>query len=118
MVDDFCSDWAPFVPDDFGSDCAPFIPDEEPEGSVAWRSAPELPPDGALCCAAAPPESRPIPVPCALAKPALAISAMAATEVRKRLVMEYLLTCFHARADNESRCAMFPVVRGSFNFVL
>jgi hypothetical protein len=73
------------------------MPDEDPDGSVALRfeGAAELPVDGALCCAEAPPCSRPIPVPCALAKPALAISVIAAAEIRKRLLMEYLLTCLH-----------------------
>jgi hypothetical protein len=32
--------------------------------------------------------------------------------------MEYLLTCFIARADNESRWAMFRDIRGSTGFVL
>src|ERR1700751_4538116 len=45
---------------------------------------------GALCCALEPADgvSRLIPVPCALAKPVPAISAAAATEIIKRLIIE------------------------------
>jgi hypothetical protein len=52
--------------------------------------------DGALCMVepADDPPSRLVPVPCALAKPVPAIKAAAATEIKKRLVMEFLLTCF------------------------
>src|SRR4051794_4691889 len=48
---------------------------------------------GALCCVAGPDDgaSRLMPVPCALAKPVPAISAAAATDIKKRLLMEYLL---------------------------
>src|ERR1700677_1744388 len=38
---------------------------------------------------------RSVPVPCALANPVPAISAAAATDIIKRLVMEYLLMCSH-----------------------
>src|SRR5260370_39427602 len=51
--------------------------------------------DGAFCWTEGPAVgSRLVPVPCAFAKPVPAISAAAATDIRKRLVMEYLLTCF------------------------
>ena len=48
--------------------------------------------DGALCAGAEPalPPAAP-PVPCAKANPLPAINAAAATEIIKRLVMEYLL---------------------------
>jgi hypothetical protein len=52
-----------------------------------------------------------------LANPVPAISATAAAEIIKRLIIEYLLTCFFiARADNESRCAMFRDIGGSTAF--
>jgi hypothetical protein len=92
------------------------------EGSAALRfaGAAEFPDDGALCCAVEPDDgaSRLVPVPCALAKPVPAISAAAATDIIKRLVIEHLLTCFIARANNESRCAMFRDIGGSTDFVL
>jgi len=47
--------------------------------------------EGEFCCIAAP--SRPPPVPCAFANPVPATNDSAATEIRKRLVIEYLLTC-------------------------
>src|SRR5258708_12334665 len=51
--------------------------------------------DGALCWALEPAEGCSfVPVPCALAKPAPAISATAATDIINRLVIEYLLRCF------------------------
>jgi hypothetical protein len=51
--------------------------------------------------------SRLVPVPCAFAKPVPAISAAAATDIIKRLVMEFLLACLLARADNEAGCIQF-----------
>src|ERR1019366_5989699 len=90
---------------------------EGPVDSVASRfaGAAELPRsvDGAapwLCWAAEPADgpSRPIPVPCALANPVPAINAAVAAVIIKRFIIEYLLTCFYARVDNESGCAMFP----------
>jgi|ERR1700728_4458078 hypothetical protein len=66
--------------------------------------------DGALCS---------VPVPCALANPVPAISAAAATDIIKRLVMEYLLTGLALpTATNERRYAMFRDVAGSIGFVL
>jgi hypothetical protein len=54
-----------------------------------------------------------------LASPVPAISAAAATEIKKRLVIECLLTCVCiARADNEAGCTMFPRIAGSTDFVL
>jgi hypothetical protein len=89
---------------DFCSDCVAFMPDE---GLVAsgdfdsvdsWLIWPAEDPadDGPLCMVepADDPPSRLVPVPCALAKPVPAIKAAAATEIKKRLVMEFLLTCF------------------------
>jgi hypothetical protein len=32
--------------------------------------------------------------------------------------MKYLLSCLHCPADNERRCAMFPDIHGSIDFVL
>ncbi len=64
---------------------------------------------GALCCAAEPAAgaSRPM-FPCAFAKPVPAISAATATDNIKRLIIENSPRVFFiARADNESRCAMF-----------
>jgi hypothetical protein len=58
-------------------------------------------------------------IPCALAKPVPAISAAAAAVIIKRLNMkispQVFLCC---PADNERRCAMFPDIRGSIDFVL
>src|SRR6202022_519779 len=91
--------WFLPAPGDFSSDCVAFMPDEGFVGSAASRllGAAEFPEDGALCWRVEPPDgaSRLVPVPCALAKPAPAISAAAATDIIKRLVIEYLLTCFH-----------------------
>src|ERR1700722_7889420 len=79
---------------------------------VAPPAAPPPAEDGALCIAA-PPVSRP-PVPCALAAPVPAISASAATEIKKRLVIRvppHIVGI--TRADNGSRCETFRVMRGS-----
>jgi hypothetical protein len=59
-----------------------------------------------------------MPVPCAFAKPVPAIRAAVATEIKKRLVIECLLTCLHCPTDNESNCAMFLIIGGSADFVL
>src|SRR5216684_2966511 len=77
------------------SDCVAFMPD-----------------GGALCCAVDPADgaSRPIPVPCALANPVPAISAAAATDIIKRLVMEHLLTSFALPAPTTSRDARCSVL--------
>src|SRR6266851_2071686 len=83
------------------SDCVAFMPDDGLVGSAASRAAgaaegAACSDGGALCCAVDPADgaSRPIPVPCALANPVPAISAAAATDIIKRLVMEHLLTWF------------------------
>src|ERR1700721_1758296 len=70
----FCSDWV--VPPCAASLRFVGVADEGAACSV----------DGAL---------RSVPVPCALANPVPAISAAAATDIIKRLVMEYLLMCSH-----------------------
>src|ERR1700758_2820485 len=80
-----------------------------PEGSVLLcvvapvLLAPVLaPPDcGLLCCVAVPPPSRFMP-PCALAAEAPAISAMPATETRKRIVISISSRVCIALADNEA----------------
>jgi hypothetical protein len=75
--------------------------------------------DGAFCWTVEPADgSRLVPVPCAFAKPVPAISAAAATDIRKRLVMEYLLACLLARADNERGSMMFRDISGSAELVL
>src|SRR3984893_13915672 len=74
------------------SDCVAFTPDDGLAGSAASRRA------GAACsdgCAADPADGASRPTPCALANPVPAISAAAATDIIKRLVMEHLLTCLH-----------------------
>jgi hypothetical protein len=54
-----------------------------------------------------------------LARPVPAINAAAATEIKKRLLIECLLTCFCiAHADNETNCLMFLIGGGSADFVL
>src|SRR5215216_5361093 len=88
------------------------VPDEAP---------PPRSDEGALCCAAEPadPASRPIPAPCAFAKPVPAISAAAATEIKKRLVIRMSPHMFlHCPTDNEGNCAMFRNIGGSDGFVL
>src|SRR6516225_7381651 len=77
--------WPLVAPGDFCvSDCV----DEAP---VLSRPVVAPPPDGVVCCVAAPPDSFFIP-PCALARPAPAISASAATEIIKRFFMQHLLS--------------------------
>src|SRR5258708_3631553 len=97
----------------FSFDCDAFMP-EFSEPFIPWDSAPFMPVDapwsffgaaegaacsvaGALCCVGAAPEapSRLVPVPCAFAKPVPAIRAATAAEIKKRLVIEYLLTWMH-----------------------
>src|SRR5512141_1417906 len=93
---------------DFCSDCVAFMPVaglvasgdfDSVDSRLMWPAAEpadEGPDDGAPCTVepADDPPSRLMPVPCALAKPVPAIRAAAATEIKKRLVMEFLLTCF------------------------
>src|ERR1700730_9357812 len=99
--------WFLTAPGDFSSDWVAFMPDEGLVGAELPRSE-----DGApcLCWAVEPADgcSRLVPVPCALAKPAPAISATAATDIIKRLVIESLLRCFIARADNEGGWIKVP----------
>src|SRR5216683_4752163 len=84
----FSSDWVAFMP--------LLEPLSAPLGSEALSrfigaadGAPRSD-DGALCWTVEPADgaSRLVPVPCALANPVPAISAAAATEIIKRLVME------------------------------
>src|SRR3979411_2677444 len=81
----------PFVPDCSPPFSAPFAP----VGPPLSRFLAPPPPQG-CCCVVAPPApppfSIPPPVPCAFAKPVPAIRAAAATEIKKRLVIERLLT--------------------------
>src|SRR5216684_130676 len=70
--------------------------------------------DGALCWALEPAEGCSlVPVPCALAKPAPAISATAATDIIKRLIIECLLRVFSLPAPTTKRegscSAILPV---------
>src|SRR5216684_2248144 len=99
------------------SDCVAFMPDDGLVGSAASRAAgaaegaARSDDDGALCCTVDPPDgaSRPMPVPCALANPVPAISAAAATDIIKRLVMEHLLTWFSLPAPTtkgDARCSV------------
>src|SRR5713226_3402211 len=99
------------------SDCVAFMPDDGLVGSAASRAAgaaegAACSDGGALCCAVDPADgaSRPIPVPCALANPVPAISAAAATDIIKRLVMEHLLTSFALPAPTTSRDARCSVL--------
>src|SRR6266436_2225744 len=113
--------WLLAAPGDLSSDCVAFMPDEGPFFSsdcVAFMSdegfdwAAEFPrsEDGALCWALEPADgcSRLVPVPCALAKPAPAISATAATDIIKRLIIECLLRCFHCPRRQRSGRAHVP----------
>src|SRR5713226_5052817 len=102
------------------SDCVAFMPDDGLVGSAASRAAgaaegAACSDGGALCCAVDPADgaSRPIPVPCALANPVPAISAAAATDIIKRLVMEHLLTWFALPAPTtkgDARCSVLSAV--------
>src|SRR6266403_239044 len=110
--------WFLAAPGDFSSDCVAFIPDEGPLGSAALRfdGAAELPcSDGALCWTVEPADgaSRLVPVPCALANPVPAISAAAATEIIKRLVMELSPHVFALPAPTtkaDVRCSLIIAV--------
>jgi hypothetical protein len=82
--------WFLAAPGDLSSDCVAFMSDE----GFDWAAAFPRSEDGAPCWALEPGCSR-FPVPCALAKPAPAISATAATDIIKRLIIECLLRCFH-----------------------
>src|SRR4030095_12183476 len=81
--------WFLAAPGDLSSDCVAFMSDE----GFDWAAECPRSEDGALCWALEPGCSR-FPVPCALAKPAPAISATAATDIIKRLVIECLLSVF------------------------
>src|SRR6516164_3045634 len=91
-----------------GDFCSAFVRDEgEPAlpCSCSVAAPPVAPPpaeDGAFCICA-PPCSR-LPVPCALARPVPAISAIAATEIKKRLVIPLSSDCSHCprRQQQES----------------
>src|SRR6266403_5297587 len=92
----------------FSSDCVAFMPDE------GLFSAAEFPrsEDGALCCAVEPADGCSfVPVPCALAKPAPAINATAATDIIKRLVIEYLLSVCIARGEQRKEMDDVPRYR-------
>ena len=64
----------------------------------------------AACAAPADGPSRPIPVPCALAKPVPAISAAVAAVIIKRLIIEYLLTCLHCPRRQRKEMRDVPAV--------
>src|SRR5437879_6178858 len=86
--------WFFSAPIDFCSDCVDFMSDLPPlSRCIVPDEGPPRSEEGALCCAVEPadPESRPMPVPCAFAKPVPAIRAAVATEIEKRLVIECLL---------------------------
>src|SRR3954454_13581073 len=75
-----------------------FMPDVPPLSlCIVPEEAPPRSDEGELCCVVDPADgdSRFMPVPCAFAKPVPAIRAAAATEIKKRLVIEFLLTCLH-----------------------
>src|SRR5881392_2079194 len=97
----------PFVPDCSPPFSAPFVPVAPP---LSRFIAPP-PPDG-CCCVVAPPApppfSIPPPVPCAFAKPVPAIRAAAATEIKKRLVIERLLTCLHCPRQQRRKMSDVP----------
>ena len=77
-------------------DSAPFMPDVPPlSRCIAPPTRQPRSEDGALCWPRNRRTPRRVPVPCAFAKPVPAISAAAATEIKKRLVIECLLTCLH-----------------------
>src|ERR1700730_6543385 len=102
------------------SDCVAFMPDDGLVGSAASRAAglaegAACSADGALCCTVDPADgaSRLVPVPCALANPVPAIRGAAATDIIKRLVMEYLLTWFALPAPTtkgDARCSLISAV--------
>src|SRR5712671_6839494 len=93
------------APGDLSSDCVAFMSDE----GFDWAAEFPRSEDGALCWALEPAEGCSfVPVPCALAKPAPAISATAATDIIKRLVIESLLRCFHCPRRQRSGKAHVP----------
>src|SRR5258708_31558304 len=104
----FSSDWVVFAAGALVSDASLRFIGVADEGAA--RSV-----DGALCWAVVPADgaSRLIPVPCALAKPVPAISAAAATEIIKRLVMEYLLQCLHCPRRQRNEILGVPRYRRS-----
>jgi hypothetical protein len=77
------------------------------------------PDEGALCWALEPVDgSLLIPVPCAFAKPVPAISAAAATEIIRRLVMEISPHMFcTARPTTKANAGRSLAPSGSFTFV-
>src|SRR5262249_41500618 len=89
MPPGFCSVWVDFMPP-FDSFVAPLDDSldsdfDAPVGELDCEAPEEVP----ECCIAAPPPAPPdsLFIPCALAKPVPAISASAATETIKRLVI-------------------------------
>src|SRR6266446_7045044 len=98
--------WLLAAPGDLSSDCVAFMSDE----GFDWAAEFPRSEDGALCWALEPADgcSRLVPVPCALAKPAPAISATAATDIIKRLIIECLLRCFHCPRRQRSGRAHVP----------
>src|SRR3954453_1541689 len=119
MLFDFCMSlssarWFLPAPGDFSSDCVAFMPDDGLVDSAPPRfaGAAEFPRSGALCWAEpAGDRSRSDPVPCAFAKPAPAISATAATDTIKRLVIEYLLACLHCPRQQRQEMGDVPRYR-------
>src|SRR4051812_37092536 len=114
----FCCDFWPLVASSdclappFWSDCPDFMPDEPSSLCCVAEEPPPRSDDGALCCVVAPPApppfSIPPPAPCAFAKPVPAIRAAAATEIKKRLVIEVLLTCLHCPRRQRKRMSDVP----------
>src|SRR5213075_977810 len=112
--------WFFSAPIDFCSDCVDFMSDLPPlsllplSRCIVPDEGPPRSEEGALCCVVEPadPASRPMPVPCAFAKPVPAIRAAVATEIKKRLVIECLLNV-SALPDNERNCLMFLFSSGS-----
>src|ERR1700741_163887 len=95
-------------------DFSDFMPDEG-EAALLFSCSVVAPPadDGALCICA-PPDGRP-PVPCALARPVPAISASAATEIKKRFVIPLSPHIVRiARGDNSRRVETFLFLAGPF----
>jgi hypothetical protein len=107
-------------PFDFGSDCVDFMSDAPPlSRCIAPPDGAPPRSEGALCCVVEPADGASRPGPCAFAKPAPAIKAAAATEIKKRLVISTVSSrvCI-AHADNERICLMFLKLGGSADFVL
>jgi hypothetical protein len=95
----------------FSSDWVDFMLESEPLDSLASfrfigvaADGAARSDEGALCWVAVPADGASRPIPCALARPVPAISAAAATDIKKRLVMEYLLVfALPARQRKEMR---------------